>query len=322
MAFFDMPLAELQKYTPDREEPSDFDRFWAETLEAARQFPINLELRPINQHLNMLETYDVTFSGYAGQRIKGWFLLPKERKGKLPCIVEYIGYGGGRGLPLDWTLLPSAGYAIFVMDTRGQGSAWRKGDTPDIAEMDNPQYPGFMTRGVLAKESYYYRRVFVDAVRAVEAARTIETVDASKIIVKGGSQGGGISLAVAGLVPDLAGVLPDVPFLCNFYRAVTIVDSNPYGEIRQFLRQHRYEGEKVFQTLKYFDGMNFAARANAPALFSVALMDLICPPSTVYAAYNHYAGKKEISVFDFNDHEGGSTDQALQQLQYLQGIFA
>ena len=57
------------------------------------------------------------------------------------------------------------------MDTRGQGSAWSKGDTPDPeSDGGNPQYPGFMTRGVLDPKTYYYRRVFTDAVRAVEAA--------------------------------------------------------------------------------------------------------------------------------------------------------
>ena len=113
----------------------------------------------------------MTFSGYGGQPIKGWLLLPRVRSGSLPCVVEYIGYGGGRGLPLDWLLWSNAGYAHLVMDTRGQGSTWRAGDTPDLeADGGNPQIPGFMTRGILNPQTYYYRRVFTDAVRAVEAA--------------------------------------------------------------------------------------------------------------------------------------------------------
>jgi cephalosporin-C deacetylase len=75
--------------------------------------------------------------------------------------------------------------------------------------------------------------------------------------------------------------------------------------------------EKVFKTLSYFDGMNFAVRANAPALFSVGLMDDICPPSTVYAAYNHYAGSKQIKVYEFNNHEGGAIYQQVEKLKFL-----
>ncbi len=201
---FDLPLEQLRTYLPPRNEPADFDAFWAATLAEARRFPLAAEFTPIEAGLRLVETFDVTFRGYGGQPVKGWLLLPRERSGALPCVVEYIGYGGGRGHPLDWLLWSTAGYAHLVMDTRGQGSAWRVGDTPD-PELDggNPQYPGFMTRGVLDPRTYYYRRVFTDAVRAVEAARSYPAVDGRRVAVTGGSQGGGITLAVAGLVPDL-----------------------------------------------------------------------------------------------------------------------
>jgi cephalosporin-C deacetylase len=71
--------------------------------------------------------------------------------------------------------------------------------------------------------------------------------------------------------------------------------------------------------LSYFDCVNFAARAGAPSLFSVALMDQITPPSTVYAAHNHYAGSKEIHVYDYNDHEGGGPHHQEVQLAFVEG---
>jgi len=74
---------------------------------------------------------DVTFPGFAGQPIKGWFIRPRGAEGPLPAVVTYVGYGGGRGLPHDHLLWASAGYAQFVMDTRGQGAGWSVGDTPD-----------------------------------------------------------------------------------------------------------------------------------------------------------------------------------------------
>jgi cephalosporin-C deacetylase len=139
--------------------------------------------------------------------------------------------------------------------------------------------------------------------------------------VTGGSQGGGITLAIAGLVPDLAAVMPDVPFLCQYRRATELVDSNPYHEISRFLTRHRNQVERVFQTLSYFDGINFASRANAPALFSVGLMDEICPPSTVFAAFNHYAGKKDIRIWSYNHHEGGGNFQTREKLNFLDKVF-
>lgn len=45
--------------------------------------------------------------------------------------------------------------------------------------------------------------VYVDAVRTVDVLRTQSVVDADRIAVVGASQGGGIALAVAGVVTDL-----------------------------------------------------------------------------------------------------------------------
>jgi cephalosporin-C deacetylase len=245
------------------------------------------------------------------------------RSSPLPCIVEYIGYGGGRGSPLDWLVWSSAGFAHLVMDTRGQGSAWRPGDTPDLVDGgSDPAFPGYMTRGIGDPSTYYYRRVFTDAVRAIEAARSHSEIDSSRIIASGGSQGGGIAIAVAGLVPDLLASLPDVPFLCHFRRATTITDASPYSEIVNYLRVQRDKVDQVYRTLSYFDGMNFAVRAQCETLFSVGLMDLICPPSTVFAAYNHWAGPKEITVWPFNQHNGGETFQTREKMRFVQSLSA
>jgi cephalosporin-C deacetylase len=112
-----------------------------------------------------------------------------------------------------------------------------------------------------------------------------------------------------------------VPFLCCFRRATQIIDSLPYAEIANFCKVHRDKVEVVFRTLAYFDGMSFAARARARALFSVGLMDTICPPSTVYAAYNHYAGSKQIRIYEYNNHEGGGIFQTEEKLRLLRSIW-
>jgi cephalosporin-C deacetylase len=322
LAFFDMPLEQLKTYTPQRDEPGDFDAFWARTLAETRAFALDARFVPIDSGLRTVEAFDVTFNGYGGQPIKGWFLAPRHRSGALPCVVEYIGYGGGRGFAADWLLWSSMGFAHFVMDTRGQGSAWGKGDTPDPEpEGANPHFPGFMTRGVLDPNTYYYRRVFTDAVRAIETARTHPAVDAQRIAVTGGSQGGGIALAASGLVPDVQAVMPDVPFLCHYQRALDITDAHPYQEIARFCVIHRDKIDTVFATLAYFDGVNFAARARAQALFSVGLMDEVCPPSTVFAAYNHFGGPKDMRVWRYNHHEGGGTYQTQEKIAFLRQLW-
>lgn len=321
MPFFDFSYEELQVYQPPRQEADDFDAFWQATLAEARQRPLDTRFEPLDAGLSLFETYDVTFNGFGGQPVRGWLILPRQRSGPLPVVVEYIGYQRGRGHVVDWLSFPAMGVASFVMDTRGQGGVQRPGSTGDDYGSTGPQVSGFMTRGIHDPAHYYYRRLFTDAVRAVDAAREHPAIDTERVAVTGRSQGGGIALATAGLHPDVSVCMPDVPFLCHYRRATEIIDTSPYNEIAIYLQTHHEQMEQVFTTLSYFDGVNFAPRAQANALFSVALMDRVCPPSTIFAAYNHYAGPKAINVYTYNGHEGGGSAHVMQQIRYLSDLW-
>ncbi|GAA2564336.1 cephalosporin-C deacetylase [Winogradskya consettensis] len=318
MAMFDLSPDKLRDYRPELAEPADFDAFWLHTLTAAREHDLAAELTPYDALLPGVEVFDVRFSGYDGQRVAAWLIKPAGASGPLPCVVNFIGYGGGRGRPHEWLLWPAAGYAVLVVDSRGQGD----GDTPDLPGDTTPHHSGLMTRGVLDPELYYYRRLFTDAVRAVDLAVTLPGVDPARIVVAGASQGGGIAQAVAGVHQQVRGALIDVPFLTHFRHATEITDSYPYHELSVFCATNRDRTEQVFHTLSYFDGVHFAARATAPALYSVGLMDDVCPPSTVYAAFNRYGGPKQIQVWPYNRHEGGGSFQAPVQLPWLRDLLS
>ena len=318
MPLYDMPLPELLTYRPQVEEPPDFDDFWSETLAESRAVGGEVERVRSDGVLRTVDVEDVVFPGFGGDPVHAWLLTPTHASGPLPAVVGYLGYGAGRGRPHEHLRWPSAGYVTLVMDTRGQGAAWGTGgDTADPVG-SGPAVPGSMTRGIGDPRDYYYRRVLTDAVRAVDVVRDLPQVDRSRVAVAGGSQGGGIALAAAGLVDGLVGAVIDVPFLCHLRRAVSITSTDPYGEVRRYLAVHRDSADRVFRTLSYIDGVSFAARASAPALFSVAMMDPVCPPSTVYAAFNAYAGTdKEIARFDFNEHEGGGAAHDEAQVRWL-----
>ena len=111
-------------------------------------------------------------------------------------------------------------------------------------------------------------------------------------MVAGGSQGGAAALAVTGLVPGLAGALIDVPFLTHIRRAVEITDTGPYGELTRYFAGARGRIDTALHTLDHFDGLNFAARASAPALFGTALRDDVVPPSTGFAALPPLRGRE------------------------------
>lgn len=317
MPRFDMTLDELREYRPIVAEPRDFDTFWVDTIAEARQIGGHPELVATPSPLSEVEVFDMTFPGFGGDPIGAWFMVPRGREGRLPTVVEFNGYGGGRGLPHERLAWVSAGYAYLVMDTRGQGSVWGSGGDTADPHGAGPGVPGFTTRGIENPTDYYYRRVFTDAVRSIDATRLLDRVDPDRIAVCGGSQGGGIALAVAGLVSGLVGAMPEVPFLSHFERAVGLTATDPYHEIVRYLSVHRGSDSQVFETLSYFDGVNFAKRATAPALFSVGLLDPVCPPSTVFASFNHYSASADIEVYPFNEHEGGGGHHWQKQAAWL-----
>lgn len=317
MPLFDLSIAELRAYAPALAVPADLDGFWESSLAEVRAYDLAPSFTPVDSGLTVISTFDVTFAGFGGSPVRAWLHLPAGVSQPLPVVVEYLGYGGGRGLAHERVMWAAAGYAHLVMDTRGQGSTWSVGDTPDPDPIGAPFHPGFMTRGILDPTTYYYRRVYVDAVRAVEAVRQHPAVDPRRVAVTGGSQGGGISIAVARLVPDIAAALPDVPFLSDLPRAITLLDRDPYAEVARYLKAHRDHVDRALATLAYFDVAILGRGATAPALFSVGLMDEIAPPSTVFAAFNWYGGPKEIREYPFNDHEGGEGFHDLAKIHWL-----
>jgi cephalosporin-C deacetylase len=311
----DMPLAELERYAGQTALPEDYDEFWSTTLAQARAADGPVVLERVDVPLTSLDVFDLTFPGFGGEPIKGWVRVPRGRSGPLPAIVSYVGYGGGRGHAIQDLLWASAGYVHLFMDTRGQGSGWSEGATPDTWPT-GPQVPGVMTKGVTDPLTHYYRRLMTDAVRAVDAARTLDFVDPARVGVTGGSQGGALTLAAAALA-DVTAAFATVPFLCDIRRGVEMTDKRPFAELTEYLHCHRDQVDLVYRVMSYFDGVNFARRATVPMTMTVALMDDIVPASTVFAAYNNYAGPKDLIVWSHNGHESGGPFDDIAALEFF-----
>ena len=131
MSLPDLPLDELRRYQNRRSRPVDAPEFWAGTLADAARYPVAATFEPADSGLRLVDTFDVCFAGYGGHPVRGWLHLPAGQASPLPCVVQYVGYGGGRGLAHENVFWAVAGYAHFIMDTRGQGAAGSVGDTPD-----------------------------------------------------------------------------------------------------------------------------------------------------------------------------------------------
>lgn len=320
MPWYDLPLERLREYRTPTAEPEGLDDWWAGKLTAAREVGGEPRIVPHGEGIyHPVEVYDAEFPGASGDRIRAWYLKPAAASGSTPHVVKFVGYGGGRGTPGEHILLPALGYAVLVMDSRGQGGRWSSGATGD--GVPGPENSLVMTRGIASPETYYYTRMFVDAARAVDAARTLAGPDAP-LAVTGHSQGGGLALAAAALWRGTDGDAisvchSDTPFLCDIQRAITLAPHAPYTEVPEFLDRNVDLIDAALDTLRYVDCALLARRVTAKTLMSVALMDDICPPSTVFAAFNEIPGAaKDIAVYPYSGHSVPQV-HAERQLRHL-----
>ena len=175
------------------------------------------------------------YTGWDGARIAGWYIQPAGQ-GPFPALVVYHGYSGSKGQPHSYFLWTLQGYAVLAVDTRGQSGA-----STDPTVYSSGRVKGWMTAGILDLEEYYYRGAYVDCVRALDVVAARPEVDRARVAVAGMSQGGALTLAVAGLDRRPVLAMPEMPYLCHFQRAVDVAVRMPYLEIADYYRYHNHE---------------------------------------------------------------------------------
>ncbi len=297
MPSIDMPLDQLRQYKPPLYREADFDAYWDSTIAEAIRQPLNVELIPYELPARGVRFYAVRYDGFGGGRIAGWYARP-DSKGPFPGICQYHGYSGRGPRPMDLLNFASQGIAVLSMDCRGQN-----GQSEDAGSGCEGAVSGWMTRGIRDPKKYYYRFVYADAVRALELLAQRDEVDEKRLAITGGSQGGGISLAVSALSDRPILSLPDIPFLCDFRRAIQITPNGPYPEIVNVFKAFPAIESAAMRTLSYCDNLNLAPRIKCRTVISNALWDDVCPPSTIFGVYNHITAEKQMEIYPYHKHE-------------------
>ncbi|MDF2724779.1 MAG: acetyl xylan esterase [Paenibacillus sp.] len=291
-------LAVLEAYMPDRYAPNDLDSFWEMTLAQFADKPLNDSRKLAEPLFPWMDVYDVRYEGFDDTPIAGWFLLPRmERGSKVPCIVTYYGYTGGRGYPERYAHWLMMGYAVFAVDVRGQ-----KGDTGNRLASSHGMAKGWISQGILDKYNCYYRAVAIDSLKAVEWVSLQPEIDPGRIVVEGASQGGGIAMLTAALSDKPALAVAGVPNMCHMDFGL-LNSTGSLTELSQFVNEFPDKLDAVLDTLGYFDMLNLAERIRIPVIITVGLKDTVCMPETIYAAYNRMTCEKEIHPYPFMGHE-------------------
>jgi cephalosporin-C deacetylase len=297
---------DLESFVTSVTCPDDFDEFWAGVLAELANEPLEATVShdPLrsNEEVNV---YHATYRSLGGVQIFGWYSLPAVGGGPFPAVLVLPGYKSEPAVRRDWGRKGVATLAVAV-----------RGKLPSSAEF-NPGYPGLLTHGIEDREKYSYRGLISDCSRGVDFLLSRPEIDPERIFACGISQGGGLTLATAGLRPEIKAGVSGYPFLCCYPESRQMLRSYPYDELSCYLRAHPDREATMLETLRYFDGVNFASRIKCPMVVGIALEDEVCPPETSYAAYDRLGGERELWLFPDSGH-GNAHDYPGQEAAWLE----
>jgi cephalosporin-C deacetylase len=316
---FDLSIEELQIYQGTNPRPADFDEFWDDALAEMTAVDPQVEITPAEFQTSFAECFHLTFSGVGGARVYAKLLRPRRATAPVPAVLMFHGYSVNSG---DWQSklgYVAEGFTVAALDCRGQG-----GRSQDVGGVQGNTLQGHIIRGLDGPpEQLLFRQIFLDTAELARIVMALPEVDASRVGVMGGSQGGALTLVCAALEPRIRRASALYPFLCDYQRVWEMdLDEHAYGELRKYFRffDPRHEREEaVFNKLGYIDVQYLCPRIQAEVLFTTSLRDEICPPSTQYAAYNKIRAPKQMIHYPDFGHEGlpGHDDRTFQFMRSL-----
>ena len=284
-----------ENYQSKARKPDDFDAFWDDVKAQVGRVELNPEVEPEpTRSDDEVEVFQAFYDSIDSVRIAAWYCVPRGERGPLPAIMVVPGYQSDPGIPKEWA---RRGYAVLGVAPRGKLRSKGQFD---------PGYPGLLTYGIVDRNVYSYRGFYVDAWRGVDFLLSRDEVDSGRIGVRGGSQGGGLTLCTAAMRDEIRAAAAGAPYLTGFMDAIELTSTYPYQEINDYLRLHPSSRERVERTLNYFDCINFADGITCPIIVNIGLQDNVCPPETGYALFRGIASQdKRLYAYDGEGHNAG-----------------
>lgn len=275
---------------PTVQYPEDFVEFWENAKAENAKIPMDAIMTLMPERCTATSNvYQVNLQNYKmGSRFYGILAMPKA-EGKYPAILR----------------VPGAGARPYSGDT---GNSDRGIITLEVGihgvpvDMDRSVYDNMMKAATNEywfynldnKDKYYFKRVYLGCVRAVDFIFSLPQFDGEHIGVTGGSQGGALSIVTAGLDKRIKWLAPFYPALCDLTGYLHgRAGGWPHTLKKEWYGDWNNTPEKI-ETIGYYDVVNFARNITQPGFYSWGFNDNVCPPTSMYAAYNVIEAPKEL----------------------------
>lgn len=277
---------EPERIQPAAACPDDFMEFWQRSFDEIQQIPPDVQLTRLPDFsTDRYDSYKISVANLGGTRTYGFLSVPKQ--GPCPAIVSVPGAGSGVTTPPTYwaqrgaiSLVVNVFHTELPAESAARAAAYR--------ELNKEKW--YFLQGLESRETYYYRKSILGVRRLIEYLRQRPDWNQRQLVMYGASQGGGFSLILSGLVPEITAMSASLPALCDWGAGPLAGWPQPGSDV---------------EAARYYDAVNFARRVRCPALVSVGFIDLLCKPSSVYAAYNQLQGPKLIMNGPLTGHGSG-----------------
>lgn len=287
-----------QQLTPTVANPPDFRAYWDSAKAELARIPMDARMTLLSERCTeKVNVYHVNIQNYgysnwqnAPSRLYGILCVPKA-EGKYPALLKVP----GAGIRPYYGDVATAENGIITLEIGIHGIPVNM-DPSVYVSLQNGALQNYQNVNLDDRDRYYYKRVYLGCVRAVDFLTSLPQYDGRRLAVTGGSQGGALSIVTAGLDNR-------VKWLGAYYPALS--DLTGYLSGRAGGWPHLFTGSNLafnntpakIRTAGYYDVVNFARLVTVPGRYSWGFNDDVCPPTSMYAAYNVLTAPKELDLY-------------------------
>ena len=304
-----------EKLRPMTDMPEDFAAFWERAKAENAKIPMDPRVERAEQWCtDKVDVYYVRLQSFRKDNyVYGYVSVPKS-KGPHPAVLYVPGAGVAKTKPS--TYMAEKGVITMTLGIHGIPL-----DMPDenYDILKNGALSNYQFVNLDNRDQYYYKRVFMGCIRAIDYLFTRPEFDGERLMVSGGSQGGGLSIVTTALDPRVKYFVCFYPALCDH---MGYLYDRAGGWPHMFDRTRAYfrTAERILNS-RYYDAANFARLIRVPGFFSWGYNDLSCPITSMYSAYNVVTAPKELVLELRNGHRRSERQNRLADAWMLRQFF-
>jgi cephalosporin-C deacetylase-like acetyl esterase len=289
-------VAEPEKIPLSCSAPDDFDDFWKSKLKELKEVPANPELEKDESGEEGINYYKIRLGNIRGTKIYGQLARPEGAQ-KLPALL-IVQWAGVYPLDKNWVISRAKeGWLVLNIMPHDLPMDQAPEFYKEKALADLMNYPAI---GNDNRETSYFLRMYLSCYRAAEYLASRDDWNGKTLVVTGDSQGGMQSLVTASLYKKVTACMALVPAGFDFFGPAI---GREGGWPKWYHQTEGKNPEKVRETGKYYDVVNFIPDIKCPVLVGLGLLDETCPPEGILAGLNQFKGKKEVIILPGSAHQ-------------------